>query len=173
MVIFKFFTMGEYDKKEKWINRMCSKGYALKTCGICRFVFEPCNPDEYYYSLELLENIPSHTVNEDFFNYLMDEWNVEYVCKYRNWFFFRRKKSYGKFSLFNNTKAKVYYFYRVLRFRLLMFLLLVGLGLFSLLYSSHGSYDETFASLLFSIALIITIINIPTFSKYIKLKKSL
>ena len=53
MIIFKFFALGEYEKKEKWVNKMCSKGYALTNCNVCSFMFDKCNPGEYYYSIEL------------------------------------------------------------------------------------------------------------------------
>lgn len=172
MVVYKFFAMGEYEKKEKWINNMCSKGYALKSCNMCKFYFEPCTPDEYYYSLELLENLPKSPYSEDFINYLQDEWCVEYVCQYRNWAFFRREKSQGKFSLFPGVSEKVFYFKRILISRLIMILLLLGIGSLSMLYSTHGSTDETFACLLFLIDIIVFIFNIPNYNKYVQLKKS-
>ena len=82
MVIFKFFTVGDYEKLEHWINKMCFKGYALKDYSFGRFYFEPCIENEYYYSIELFENLPSSLSSEDFFNYLNDECNIEYVCKF-------------------------------------------------------------------------------------------
>ena len=59
MVVFKFFTVGDYEKLEHWINKMCFKGYALKDYSFGRFYFEPCIENEYYYSIELFENLPS------------------------------------------------------------------------------------------------------------------
>lgn len=172
MIVYKFFTIGEYEKKEKWINNMCSKGYALKGCNICKFYFEPCNPNEYYYSLELLENLPSSTSNEDFLNFLQDEWNIEYVCKYRNWVFFRRKKSQGKFSLFPDISTKICYLKRILRFRFAIVLTLIGFALLDILYPSKDPSDQLFSFLLFIIALIFIIVNIPNLNKYRQLKKS-
>ena len=68
MVVFKFFTVGDYEKLEHWINKMCFKGYALKDYSFGRFYFEPCMENEYYYSIELFENLPSSLSSEDFFN---------------------------------------------------------------------------------------------------------
>lgn len=172
MVIYKFFALGEYEKKEEWINIMCSKGYALKSFNFCKFTFEKCNPDEYYYCLELLENLPSSPNQEDFLNYLEDEWSVEYVCHYRNWVFFRRKKVLGKFSLFSNIKSKIYYFKRIVTFRLFSIIALFCFAILNILYSPKGSTDETFALLIILISIIIFAFNIPTFRKYILLKKS-
>lgn len=172
MIIYKFFALGEYEKKEEWINNMCSKGHALKEFNFCRFVFDSCEPGEYYYFLELFENLPSSVDHEDFLNYLEDEWNVEYVCHYRNWVFFRRKKKFGKFSLFTNIQSKIYYFKRILTCRLVSILILITMAVLNILSSPEGSIDETFALLLILIAIIILAFNIPTFMKYYKLKKS-
>lgn len=172
MVIFKFFTLGAYDKKEKWINEMCSNGYALKDCSTCRFDFEKCTPDEYYYSLELLENLPPCPDNEDFINYLNDEWGIQYVCQYQNWVFFRRKKSLGKFELFHNIGSQVCYFKRILTFRLTTIVLLLVFAVLNIIYSTFGSIDKISSVLLILILIIAFIVNIPTFIKYRKLKKS-
>lgn len=173
MVIYKFFALGEYEKKEEWINKMCSKGYALTNFNFCKFNFEKCNPGEYYYFLELLENLSSsYPHKEDFLNYLEDEWSVEYVCHYRNWVFFRRKKKLGKFSLFANLESKLYYFKKIIRFRILAIITLFSFAILNLLSSPSGSSDETFALLLILISIIIFAFNIPTFIKYTKLKKS-
>ncbi|MPM98187.1 hypothetical protein SDC9_145370 [bioreactor metagenome] len=172
MIIYKFFALGEYEKKEKWINIMCSKGYALNGCSFCKYNFEKCNPDEYHYFLELLENLSTSPNQEDFLNYLEDEWSVEYVCHYRNWVFFRRKKLLGKLSIFSNVQSKIYYFKRILIFRFCIFILLISLSVLNILYSCEGSTDKTFALLLILIAIIFFTVNIPTFMKYRKLKKS-
>lgn len=171
MIIYKFFALGKYKEKEEWINTMCKKGYALKNFNSFKFNFEKCNPGEYYFSLELFENLPSSPNHEDFLNYLDDEWGVEYVCHYRNWVFFRRKKELGKFSLFPNTQSKIYYFKKILFARLIEVIILISFAILNLLSSPKGSVDQTFALLLILIALIIVAFNIPTFIKYLKFKK--
>ena len=172
MIVYKFFALGEYKKKEEWVNMMCEKGYALKKFNFLKFEFEKCNPYEYYYSLELFENLPSSPDHEDFLNYLEDEWSVEYVCHSRNWVFLRRKKELGKFSLFPNIHSKIYYFKKILLARFLQVIILISFAILNLLSSPKGSVDETFALLLILIALIIVAFNIPTFIKYLKFKKS-
>lgn len=172
MIIYKFFALGEYEKKEDWINQMCLKGYALKDFNFCRFNFEKCKPGEYYYIIELLENLPSFPNQEDFLNYLEDEWNVEYVCHSRNWVFFRRNRKLGKFSLFSNVQSKVFYFKKILRFRFSIVLALLLFAILNIISSPEESIDETFALLLILIAIIVLAVNIPTFMTYNKLKKS-
>ena len=171
MIIFKFFALGEYEKKEKWVNKMCSKGYALTNCNVCSFLFDKCNPGEYYYSIELLENLPSHPTNEDFINYLNDEWGIEYVCQNRNWAFFRRKRKLGEFSLFSNVSSKVYYFKRTLISRLMLIIFLIIFSLLNISTSASGSTDQIVSFLLILVSIILVIVDIPTFIEYKKLKK--
>lgn len=172
MIIYKFFSLGEYEKQEKWINNMCSKGYALKDFKSFIYSFEKCIPNEYYYSLELLENLPSSPNHEDFLNYLEDEWCVKYVCHYKSWAFFRRKRTLGKFSLFSDLQSKIHYFKKILTFRFCITIGLISFAVLNILYSPKGSIDNDFAVLLILISIIILVINTPTFVKYHKLKKS-
>ncbi|WP_455537834.1 DUF2812 domain-containing protein [Terrisporobacter sp.] len=171
MVILKFFVLGEYEKKQEWINKMCIKGYALIKCNMFSFTFDKCNPGEYYYSLELLENLSSSPSNEDFINYLKDEWSIEYVCQYRNWAYFRRKRKLGEFSLFSSASSKVYYFKRILISRLILILFLIIFSILNILSSDKGSIDQVFAFLLILISIVAIMLNIPTLTKYRKLKK--
>ena len=172
MIKYKFFTIGQYEQKQKWINDMCSKGYALKSCNMYKYDFEPCIPNQYYYAFELLENLSTSPTREDFLNYLCSEWHVEYVCQYRNWVFFRRSKSEGKFSLFNNMSRKIYYFKRILIFRFTIVFLLSVFAYFNFLYPCEGYSDYIFSFLLIIICTLIIITTFPSFIKYIKLKKS-
>lgn len=172
MVIYKFFTLANYEKKEKWINDMCSRGYALKKFSFFKYEFEPCNPGEYYYSLELFESLPCTLEHQDFIDYLDDEWNVEYVHSHYNWALFRRKKYLGKFSLFSNIHTKVSYFKRVVTHRLILISLLIVFSIVDLIYSIPGSTDIAFAVIVLSISIMTLIVNIPTFIKFLKLRKS-
>ena len=131
-----------------------------------KFNFEKCIPDEYYYSLELLENIPSYPNHEDFLNYIEEELIVEYVYHYKSWVFFIRKRTLVKFILFSDAKSKIYYF------RIFTVITLISFAILNILSSPIGSVDEIFALLLILIAIIVLAISIPTSIKYIKLKKS-
>lgn len=171
MIIYKFFPIGKYEKEEEWVNKMCSDGYALVDFKCCKYYFKKCKPNEYYYSIELLENFPSYPNHEDFLNYLEDEWSVEYVCDYRNWVFFRRKKILGKFSLFSDTQSKTHYFKKILMFRFLIVILLIFSSILNIIFPTKDSTDKIFSILLIIISIIIVFINTPTFIKYIKLKR--
>ena len=55
-VIKKVFMAWEYEKEEKWLNEMASKGLALVDYSIFRYSFEPCEPGEYSFKIQLLEH---------------------------------------------------------------------------------------------------------------------
>lgn len=172
MVIYRLFTAGEYDKREKWVNEMCKKGYALKRFGLVKYEFEKCKPDEYYYCLELFENLPSHPDHEDYINFLRDEWKIEYVDSDYNWAFFRRKRIDGKFSLFSTKEAKIAYFKRILTFRISITSLLLLLSITNILLSPSDSSDIVFSILGILFAIFIFVANVPNFIKLYKLKNS-
>ncbi|MEG0050755.1 MAG: DUF2812 domain-containing protein [Terrisporobacter sp.] len=172
MMVYRLFTAGEYDKREKWINEMCKKGYALKDLGMFKYEFEKCPPGEYYYCLELLENLPSNPENQDYINFLRDEWKIEYVASNCNWAVFRRKEIGGRFSLFSTMNTKISYFKRIVAFRIFVISLLLFLGFSNILLSPPNSGDIVFSVLEILIAISILIFNIPTFVKLYRLKKA-
>lgn len=173
MIVYRLFTAGEYDKREKWVNQMCKKGYALKNFGLFKYEFEKCNPGEYYYCIELLENLSSNPEDQDYINFLRDEWKIEYIgCNY-NWAFFRRKSMGGKFSLFSSKEAKLSYFKRILTFRIFVVFALIFFTFSNLILSTPNLSDKIFSVLGIFLALLISLGNIPNFKKYFKLKKAI
>ena len=65
-VIKKFFWAWEYEKEEKWLNEMAAKGLALVDYSIFRYSFEPCEPGEYTFKIQLLEHNPNHPESEQY-----------------------------------------------------------------------------------------------------------
>ena len=59
IVKHKWFWAWSFEKEEKWLNQMSSRGWQLTDVGFCRYVFEEGTPNEYEYHIELLENSPS------------------------------------------------------------------------------------------------------------------
>jgi hypothetical protein len=49
-----------FEKEEKYLNEMSSKGLALTDYSWCRYVFEEAPRGEWVYRIELLENYPTH-----------------------------------------------------------------------------------------------------------------
>jgi len=53
--VFRYF-FDFVDGQEKWLNQMAEKGYRLKKCGKAWYTFERCQPSEYEYAVEFVED---------------------------------------------------------------------------------------------------------------------
>ena len=105
-VIKKVFMAWEYEKEEKWLNEMAAKGLALVDYSIFRYSFEPCEPGEYTFKIQLLEHNPNHPESEQYIRF-MEETGAEQVASYLNWVYFRKKTAEGPFEIFSDIESKL------------------------------------------------------------------
>ena len=105
-IIKKVFFAWEYEKEEKWLNEMAAKGLALVDYTFCRYSFEPCEPGEYSFKIQLLEHRPNHPESEQYIRF-MEETGAEQVASYLNWVYFRKKTAEGPFELFSDLESKI------------------------------------------------------------------
>ena len=105
-VIKKVFMAWEYEKEEKWLNEMAAKGLALVDYTFCRYSFEPCEPGEYSFKIQLLEHNPSHPESEQYIRF-MEETGAEQVASYLNWVYFRKKTVEGPFEIFSDIESRL------------------------------------------------------------------
>lgn len=110
--VYKVFTIGAYEKEEKWLNEMAAKGMILTDVGICRYVFEEGTPGEYTYRLELLNHRPSHIESVSYIKFLEDA-GVEHVGSYLRWVYLRKKTQDGTFELYSDVDSKIKHYKRV------------------------------------------------------------
>lgn len=52
MIKFKLYY--DKDQEEKFLNEMSDQGYAMKKFFLGFYTFEPCNPGEYTYRVDLI-----------------------------------------------------------------------------------------------------------------------
>ena len=126
-VIRKVFMAWEYEKEEKWLNEMAAKGLALVDYSIFRYSFEPCEPGEYSFKIQLLEHRPSHPESEQYIRF-MEETGAEQVASYINWVYFRKKTSEGAFEIFSDIESKMSHL--ILIKKLLLPIAVLNLGIF-------------------------------------------
>lgn len=105
-VIKKVFMAWEFEKEEHWLNEMAAKGLALVDYSLCRYSFEPCEPGEYSFKIQLLEHRPSHPESEQYIRF-MEETGAKQVASYLNWVYFRKKTSEGAFEIFSDIESKL------------------------------------------------------------------
>lgn len=101
-VIRKWFA--HFEKEEKWLNDMAAKGLALTQYTWGRYVFEECEPEEYIYRIQLLENRLSHRESESYIEF-MGEAGVEIVSSYGRWVYFRKKATDGAFDIYSDSDS--------------------------------------------------------------------
>jgi len=119
----KLFLVNQYEKEEYWLNSMAANGKAMLCYKFPFFYeFEDCEPNEYTYRIEMLENLPNSTESREYIDFLEDT-GVEMVSTYLRWVYFRKKTKDGSFDLFSDLKSKIKHYWRICKF-LLPFLIL-------------------------------------------------
>lgn len=102
----------DYEKEEKWLNSMASKGMALFNYSWCKYAFEDCEPSEYIYRIELLKDLLTHPNSMAYIKF-MQEMGVEHVASYMRWVYFRKKASEGQFDLYSDIESRITHYKRI------------------------------------------------------------
>jgi hypothetical protein len=110
---YRYFSIGEHEKEELWLNEMSSKGMHLSDTAGIRYMFQEGEPGAYIYRIELLKNMPNHVESVSYIRFL-EETGVEFVGSYGRWAYFRRPASLGAFELYSDTDSKIKHFRRIL-----------------------------------------------------------
>ena len=103
------------DLEESWLNQLAQQGWGLTSFCLGRYTFEPIEPGEYIYRVDLL---PSD-----------EEKKQEYFSL---WFFCRRRASEGPFELYSDAPSKASHYGRIARMFFLVALLEIVCALFQI-----------------------------------------
>ncbi len=171
-IIRKWFWAWDFDKEEKWLNEMSSKGLHLTGVSFCRYVFEEGNPGEYAYRLELLDNMPSHVQSIQYIKFLEDT-GVEEIGSLLRWVYFRKKVEFGSFDLYSDIDSRIKHLNRILLLIIPLLIMELCIGLNNvLLYSNHGLGGALYGGLLcLVVAALMAYGSLKIWFKKSKLKK--
>ena len=97
--IYKLWFVWDYDKEEKWLNEMARQGWVLVSVGFLRFTFERCEPEEYIIRLEM------RMADDDYISF-MEETGAEFIGRYFQWVYFRRRSELGAFDIMSDLDSK-------------------------------------------------------------------
>ncbi len=111
--IFKWFWLWEFEKEEKWLNEMASKGLALAGVGLAQYTFEESSPGEYTIRLEMLKDFPSHPESQRYIRFL-EETGAEHIATLSRWVYFRKKAEGARFNLFSDIDSRIRHLNRML-----------------------------------------------------------
>lgn len=130
--VHKWFWIWDFDKEEKWLNEMASKGLTLTSIGYCTYVFEDTLPGEYSIKLEMLKDVPSKPESIKYIQFV-EETGAEYLGSMLRWVYFRKKKEYGEFELYSDYPARIKHLTMIFNFLLIMSLVNLANGLNNLI----------------------------------------
>ncbi|MFZ5987560.1 MAG: DUF2812 domain-containing protein [Bacillota bacterium] len=102
----------DYEKEERWLNQMASKGMNFIDFTFARYLFEQGTPGEYIYRIELLSQPPTHPESQEYIKF-MESVGVEYMGKWVRWVYFRKKASDGPFEIFSDYDSRIKHYKRV------------------------------------------------------------
>lgn len=176
-VIWKAYS--HFEKEEKWLNEMSAKGFALVSYTWCRYVFQPCQPGEYIYRIELL---PAKSASLDSLEYqeyidFLEETGAEPVTSHGRWIYFRRKATEGPFDIYSDADSRISHYKRILYSRGIVGLcnLIVWFLTFSFTlnnYKQHGiTFNVVVNCLNFMMGVVLTGLFITYLIKIQRLKK--
>lgn len=111
-IVYKRFSIGGFEKEEKWLNEMSAKGMQLVNVGFCRYEFEQGMSNEYIYRLEFLDKLPLNAESVAYIKF-MEETGVDYIGSLFRWAYFRRKSTDGPFELYSEISSKIKHYKRI------------------------------------------------------------
>ncbi len=126
-VVYKGFFVWNFEKEEKWLNEMATKGLALISVGPFRYEFEDSLPDEYEVRLELLKKNVDNPESESYIRFV-EGTGAEYIGTFNRWVYFRKKTKEGSFELYSDNSSKIKQIERIIGSILFIVLLNIFFG---------------------------------------------
>lgn len=118
----KFKIYYDKDEEEIWLQKMSSEGWAFKNFFLGVYTFVPCDPGEYIYQIDLIDDIKG---KDDFIAFLEDS-GVEVVSQWYKWIYLRKKAKDGPFEMYTDIDSKISQYTRIKNFFLAALLLEIG-----------------------------------------------
>ena len=131
---YRLFFFWNFDREERWLNRMADEGYDLEHAFFCRYVFRKGKPGGYRYKLELMEQSPHSEKGRQYLDFL-EETGVEVICTYQHWAYLRQPSERGPFALYSDLASRIKYLDRVMWAILPLMLLCLFCGIVNLGYA--------------------------------------
>ena len=163
--VIKIFA--DFEKEEKWLNEMVSKGYALKKYNFMSYRFERCNPGDYTYRIEFLDEMPSHTKSQEYIEFVKDL-GVEYVDSYFRWVYFRKKTELGSFEIHSDNESRIKHYTSIMRLQGLIALMNLSLSFSNISIGSISQANEYFGFMNLALA---ALLGFYCYKNYRKIKQ--
>jgi len=111
MLKFKLFY--DKDAEEDWLRKMSINGWAFKKFFLGIYTFEPSEPGEYTYQIDILDNWNGDKADyEDF----MKDAGIEVISQWWRWVYLRKKTEDGPFEMYTDPQSKIAHYTKIMRF---------------------------------------------------------
>lgn len=100
----KFKLYYDKDKEIEWLNEMAAKGQAMTGFSMGFYKFEPCEPGEYVYQVDLTPGL--WKISKEYREF-MGEMGIEIVVLWGPWVVLRKKAAEGEFQLYTDVESKI------------------------------------------------------------------
>ena len=100
----------DFDKEERWLNDMCSKGWAFWHTNGLIYRFKECEPGEFIYQIDFDEGTSNKgTANEGVGDYVVfrSSCGDQFVNQWKRKIYWKRASSAGPFEEESNVAAKL------------------------------------------------------------------
>ena len=165
-IVYKIFTIADYDREAAYFKKMHSQGWKLKKVSYSpflvavRYTFEACPPQEVAYQLDFR---PMKKAEQESYYQLFEDCGWEHITNFNGFSYFRKAhseiESDAEFEIYNDATGKLAMVKRILTMRMLPILLLFSalLPVFSK-FLGRGSYFSWEVFLIFIIDWVLLIV---------------
>lgn len=106
MIKFRYYV--DMESEQAWLQKMANRGWALQNLFLGFYTFERCEPGQYRYQMDLIEEYNRHK-----FEAFLNEINVETVCYWNNWVYLRRDSAKGEFQMYTDAETRIEQYKRI------------------------------------------------------------
>jgi len=130
---FKFFY--NYEKEERWINSMSTKGMVLVDYFWVRYVFEDEEPGKYLYKIEFLDKMGSKNIENIAYVSFLEDLGIQCVGIYMHWATFRKEAKDGPFEIYTDLDSRIKSCKKISRWWLSLSIFEGAIGVYELILS--------------------------------------
>lgn len=102
--MLKFKLYYDKDAEEDWLRKMSLNGWAFKKFYLGFYTFEPCEPGEYNYQIDLIDNWNG---DKDDYASFMEDAGVEVISQWWRWVYLQKKATDGPFKMYTDKESKI------------------------------------------------------------------
>jgi len=131
----------DYEKEEKWLNEMAAKGLAFNDYVFFRYTFTDCEPGEYIYRIELLDNLPGHPESKKYLGFMAEN-GVEHISSWARWVYFRKKAAAGSFDIFSDIDSRLMHYRRIAMLWVPLMFMELAIGISNIVIGLGSLHEE-------------------------------